>query len=814
MQDIRLAVRRLLRKKIFTIVIILCLALGVGANSAIFSVINSLMLRQLDPIQDVDRVVFTFDMREHFDPFGVALMDAAAFKKESYSFTSIGVGRAQVFRLLGRDRPERIAGAAITSDYLPTLGVQPGMGRTFRPEDDRPEAPPVVLLSHSLWKGMFGGDAEILGRTLNLDYRVHTVIGVLPQGFDLPNRTSLWVPLATEIEALPLEQQATHNNFVIARLKPGVSLDQANTEAGIIARRLEQEYPQFRKNWGIKLVPLRQQLIGDPDGNLRRTLLVLMAIVGFLLLIACANVASLFLARSVERSHEIAIQTALGAGARRLIGQLLTESVILSLLGGAVGLLFARFVTASLMKLKPVYLVALGDVFENVEIDARVLGFTFVISLFTAAVFALAPAARTVLKGNLIDHLKEGGQRTGSGIGGRRLFDALMVGEIAVATVLLIGAGLMIRSFQRLSEAKLGFRPEQLVAMEMALSEVDYPRYEQKVDFVKRLLDKVRTLPGVVSAGTSTNIPLSAPSWDAIYTVEGRPPLDGTEVPITAHRLVSDDYLETMGVSLLNGRLVANHDQTGALPVVVISKEFAEQAWPGEDPIGKRVKRGNPPAPNAVSYTVVGVVDDVKEDGTNFRIDRPVWYIPYAQMENTLPVTLLVRTEGAPSSVVASVRETIRSINNNQPVSETIVVENHVNEFLGPQRFTALLSSLFAGLGLILAAVGVYGITYYSVTKRTREFSVRMAFGAKRRDLTRLVLGRGLRLALLGMMVGSMGGVALTGVLSSLLYQVSPGAPETFAVPVGVLLAVVIVAIFLPLRRIINLDPMTGLRQE
>jgi putative ABC transport system permease protein len=813
LQDVRLTLRRLFRNKTYSALIILSLALGIGVNTAIFSMVNTLLLRPLT-VEDVDSVVFSLDMRTEDDPFESSMLSVLAFRSSAGSFSSVGMARYVTFSMRGRERPERIRGAAISSDYLTTLGIKASKGRIFTPDDDRPEAQPVALLSHSAWQIFFGGDPGIIDGTVSLDDRLYTVVGILPPGFDLPQESRIWVPLGFNPETLPLAQQAMHNTLLVARLKPGVSLQQANVEAGELARRLEQDYPEHRKGWGIKLIPLRQQLMGDLDGKIRSTLYLLMAIVGFLLLITCANVASLLLGRSVERSHEIAVQVALGASQRRLIGQSLTESILLSLIGGGVGLLLAQFVTSTLMALRPIHFIALRDVFQEIPIDGRVLGFAFLVSLLTGVLFAMVPAARVAIPGSLISSLTEGGQRSGGGLAGRRLFDALMVGGIAVATILLIGAGLMVRSFQKLNDAELGFRPDNLLTTEMTLSTTDYPQYPQKDEFLRQVLDKVRAIPGVAAAGTTTNVPLSITSADAGYTVEGRPPLHASEAPITAHRLVSPGYLETLGVELIQGRLIEEHDRADSLPVVVISKEFARRAWPGEDPIGKRLKHGNPPSATSPWFTVVGVVDDVKEDRFNFRINRPVWYIPYAQRPNTLGVVLLVRAAGNPAGLAPSVREAVASVNRNQPIAESLTMDERIAEFMGPQRFAALLSGLFAALGLFLASVGTYGVTSYMVTNRRREFCIRMAFGAQWRDLIRLILGRGLRLALVGLVIGSVGGFVLGRLLSSLLYEVNPAAPEMFAGPAVMLLIIVLVALSLPAIRLLRLDPVVGLRHD
>jgi putative ABC transport system permease protein len=813
LREVRLTFRRLLRNKTYSAIIILSLALGIGVNTAIFGLVNTLLLRPLT-IKEVDRVVFALDMRTEDDPFESALFSVVAFRNEAHSFSDVGMARYAVFSLLGRERPERIRSAAISSDYLTTLGIEPSRRRLFTPEDDSPEAPPVALVSHSLWQTTLGGDSDIIGRVLNLDNRMYTVVGVMPPSFDLPHNTRLWVPLAMNIETVPPEQQSTHNNLLVARLKPGVSFESASVEAREIARRLEEAYPQFRKGWGIKLIPLRQQLLGDIDGKIRPTLYLLMAVVGFLLLITCANVASLLLVRSVERGHEIAIQIALGARQRRLIGQLLTESIFLSLIGGVAGLILARLVGSSLMALKPINFISLKDVFQEVHTDWRVVAFAFGVSLLTGVLFALAPAARTAIPGSLINSLKEGGQRTGGGVAGRRLFDALMVGGIAVATILLIGAGLMVRSFQKLSDARLGFRPDHLLAMEMSLSQSDYPQHVNKVEFLRRLVERVKTIPEVAAVGTTTNIPLSINSIDATYTVEGKPPMETAEIPITAHRAVSPGYIETLGVSLLEGRLIEEQDRADSQPVVVISREFANREWPGENALGKRVKPGNPPAATTPWFTVVGIVDDVKEDRFNFRGDRPVWYIPYVQRPNNFAVTLVVRSVGEPARLAGAIRDAVSAVNSNQPVGEAVTMDDQIAELLGPQKFTALLSSLFAGLGLFLASVGTYGVTSYSVTHRTREFSIRMAFGAQWGDLLKLVLGRGLRLALAGLAIGSAGGLVLGRILSRLLYEVGPTELETFAAPAAALFVVVLIALALPMFRLLKIDPVEGLRSE
>ena len=808
-----LAWRHLLHNKLQSSLIVLTLALGIGANTAIFSVVNTLLFGPL-PIKDVNHVVFTVDLRGEDDPYEAALLDAVAFKTESHSFTGIGLARYQEFRLLGHEKPERLPGAAISSDYLSTLGISPLLGRPFFSTDDRPESAPVALISESLWRRMFGGDASILGRSLHLNDRNYTVIGVLPHGFDLPLGTAIWVPLAIDIESAPLDQRSAHDFFLVARLRQGASLDAANREVRVIGSRLAETYPDRRKNWTIKVIPLRQQLLGDITGQIKPTLFLLMGVVGFLLLIACANVASLLLSRSAQQGHENAIQLALGANQRRPLLQMLTESLLLAMIGGVMGLLLARPVVSTLMALKPVYFFAFKDVFQNIGIDGRVLVFSFAVSLVTAALFGLAPTILISFPGSLVQFLKEGGQRTGGGKSGRRIFDMLLVVEIAVASILLIGAGLTVKSLQKLGEAKLGFRPDHALAVEMFLTESDYSNHSQRGAFLKHVLESVRALPGVVSAGTSTAVPLSLSSWDSLYTVEGKSVADIAEAPVASDRIVTPGYLQTLGVSLLEGRFISEQDNDKSVPVVVISKEFARRGWQGEDPVGKRVKAGHPPRPGVPWMTVIGVVDDVKEDRYDFRGTRPVWYIPYAQHETKLPVTLLVRTSGSPSSFANGVRAAIWALAPNQTVSGITTMENQIEDFLGPQRFTAQLSGLFAVLGLVLAMCGIYGVTSYSITQRTREFGIRMAVGARWGDLALMILGRSFRLAIVGLVLGSVGGVVLGRLLSSTLYEVNPAAPAVFVLPLIVLLSTTMLASLIPAARLSHLDPMRGLRDE
>jgi len=813
-QIIRQAIHRLRGKPLYATVIVFCLALGIGANTAVFSVVKTLLLNPL-LVKDLDRLVSTLDMRNGDDPFGASGVDYVAFKKEATSFSSIGVALPKSFKLVGTERPEHVEGAAISAGYFQTLGINPLVGRSFTPEDDRPGADAVAILSHDIWQRNFGADPKLIGRNVTLANRIYSVIGVMPAGFDLPEGAQVWVPLAIDIETLPLSERLKNSYFLIGRLKAGVSLDQANAEAHNIGVHIEQELPQWRRGWSIKLLPLRQEILGDTTGKVRPVIYLLIFVVCFLLLITCANVANLLLVRSLERGHEVAVQIALGASRRQLMSQLLTESVILALLGGGVGLGLAGLVTKLFTTLKPISPLALRGILDHVDIDGSVLLFTFVISLLTGLLFGLAPMFQSSLSGALVQNLREGGQRGGLSLGGRRLLNVLMVAEIIMAMVLLIGASLMIRNFQQLNNARLGFRKDHLLSVGMYLSTEDYPGYQQRADFVKRLVEHVRTLPGVLSAGVTTNIPLDPISKDATYTVEGKPPVDSSEVPITADRVVTPGYLEMMNIPLLRGRFLNDQDRADTLPVVVVSRELARRAWGDEDPIGKRIRIGYPPDPKKPWYTVVGLVDDVKEDRFNYEIDRAVWYMSYAQRDlNIFPIRLVVLSKDDPASLAPSVRNAVRAINKNQPVSAAVTIDDFLSDFLGPQRFSALLGSIFAGIGLLLAVVGIYSVTSYSVAQRTREFGIRLALGAQRKDLIRIILSAGLRLAGVGLAVGLLCGFVLTRVLSGMLYQAGPAAPEMLVGTVAALGLVAMAAMYMPARRALKVDPSKTLRYE
>ncbi len=548
--DLRYGARILLKQPALSAIAIVALALSIGANTAIFSAINTLLLRPL-PVKDIDRLVFSIALREGFDPFGSSFLEYAAYRDRSHSFVSSGVATQRSFNLLGQGEPEHVRGATVMTDYLTTLGVKPLLGRIFSAQEDQAGGPPVALISYGLWQRRFAGSPAALGQSLNLEGRSYNIIGVMPPGFDLPAAAEIWIPLQANIENLPLTERAATNNEIVARLRPGVSLQQADAELKAIDRQLEQEYPDFRRGWSVKVISLRQELLGDLEGHVRRALFTLMAGVGFLLLICGANVANLQLARGISRERELALRRALGAGQWRLVRQLLTESLLLALLGGAAGLILANWLLPILAALNPIR------------------GISF--AAFTGIIFGLIPALKGAGANELIPRIKEGDQRSGGSASGRRWFNALIVTEIAIALTLLVCGGLMVRSFHRLQDVNLGFKPDNLLTVKMVLPDSKYSQYRARVAFTGQVLERIRNLPGIVSAGTTTNIPLEREiAIDAIFNVEGRPPANPNEVPITSHRVVSPNYLETLGVTLLKGRLIDKNDRAESLPVVVV----------------------------------------------------------------------------------------------------------------------------------------------------------------------------------------------------------------------------------------------------
>jgi putative ABC transport system permease protein len=813
MSDLRFAFRILAKTPGFTALAVATLAIGIGASTIVFSGLNALLFRPL-PVETADRLTSGYALRDGVEPYTTSLLEYATFRERGHSFATSGIGMQRFFNLLERGEPQVVRGAAVNAEYFTTLGVKPVLGRLFLPEEDRPGSPAVAAISYDLWQRLFGGDPDIIGRPVNFETEKYCVIAVLPPGFDMPFAADVWVPLQMNIDSLPLEQRAQRGYDFVARLRDGISVSQADAELKRIASELEQEFPQFRRGWNYKLISLRDNVIGDLQGRTRTALFALTAGVGFLLLICCANIANLLLAKGVAREREISIRFALGAGRSRIVRQLLTESLVLALLGGAVGLLLTYWIAPVIGRLSPIQAVSFASFLRDFRIDTRVLTFAFVLSLLTATIFGFIPALKVIRSRDLITIIKQREQRIGGAFAGRRVLDLLVIGEIAVAATLLVAGGLIVQSFFRLSRIRLGFEPDNLLMVEMALSPIKYPEHSQRVAFAQQMLEQVRVLPDVVSVSTTTNFPLELFDSASSYTVEGRSPASAASVPATIHRVVGQDYFKTLGATLLKGRTLTNEDTAQSLPVVVINKELARQAWPGEESIGKRIRRGGPNETGFPWMTVVGVIDNIKEDRFHFRTDRPAWYLPYAQHESSNPLHLMVRTSHRPAAMVLPIRNAIHSVDPNQPISNITTMRAYLAEVLMRERFSATLMGTLAAIGVVLAVVGLYGVMAYSVARRTGEIGLRIALGAASRDIFRLILGHAVALIGCGLVIGLLGALGMTRGLSALLYQISASDPFTFTTVSVLLASVALLACYLPARWAVHVDPMEALRCE
>jgi putative ABC transport system permease protein len=801
-EQVRYALRSLGRSPGFAAAIVLSLGLAIGANTAIFSFFDAILLRQL-PFGDADRLMRIRELRlqpgKEPAPIAVQSANLVVWKQANHSFEDFACQVPTSFNLTGDGDPESISGATVSHNFLRVLRVRPILGRDLLAEEDLPGHPArVALISHGLWSRRFGADPAIVGRTILVDQQSVTVIGVLPPKFKFPYDAEVWEPLG-------LDPDDTHTNHrgmlnVFGRLRPGVTAEQATADMRALAARLAQEHPATNAGWSVQLKTLREDLVGD----VRPWLYALFGASGFVLLIACANAANLLLARVLHRTSEVSVRVALGSSRLRAALPFLTQSVLLALISGAFGILLAYVSLGPLAALSPLQDM---DAFfqESTTLDLRVLGFSLLLSLAVGVLFGLVPAARAS-RPELQSLLKEGG-RTGTSLRSQRLLKALVVSEIAVALVLVAGAGLMLRSFQKLQQVSLGFDEKRLLAMEITLPATRYPDRASQVRFYNQVLEKLRALPGIEAAGVTTNHPFTGERRVAPFLIEDRPPIKDNDFFFTNHRVVSPGYLETLGAPLLRGRSFTAADREDSLPVVIISKRFADVYFPGTDPLGKRLR---PDRPNLPWMTIVGVAGDVKDTGDY----AETWYVPYDQNWRYTDMNILVRTRGDPLALAHPVRQAIWSLDRNQPVGRVAEMATLAAETLRPQRFSALLYGLFGGLALILAVLGIYAVMSYLVALRLREFGIRMALGAQRAQLQRLVLRRTMVLTLLGVTLGMVGALALGRFLSSLLYNVAPDDPLTFGVVALGLSASALLASLLPAHRATRVNPVTALRYE
>jgi putative ABC transport system permease protein len=802
--DLRFGWRMLSKKPGFTAIAVLTLALGIGANTAIFSVVNAILLRPL-PFKESDRLalLWSVNSRDGNMQQPHSFLDFNDLRQQSSSFSEIAAASGfWLFVLSGGAEPEQIEGQYVSASLFPMLGVAPQQGRVFLPEEDRPNGAPAVIISDNLWRRYFGGDPGIVGKTLKLNGNQFNIVGVMPAGFQFLDRVELWVPVARNM--LVDSARSVRWLSVAGRLKPDVTIDLSGAEMTTIARRLEQQYPDTNSGVGARVVPLHQQVAG----KVRPALLLLSGAVGLMLLIVCVNVANLLLARSASRRKELAIRAALGAGRARLIRQLMTESVTLSLAGGAAGLLVAIWGVDLLLSLSPAQIPK----YNKIGVDLTVLCFTLAVALGAGLLFGLAPALQTT-RINLNESLKEGAR--GTGLSHRRVSNLLVVAQIAMTLVLLIGAGLLVRSFMRMLEVNPGFVTENVLTAQVLLPAAKYAQPQQRAEFYRQLESRLKSLPEVASVGAVTRLPLGAlANVTSFVQIEGQTAEPG-RWPEIDFRRASDDYFRAMGIPLRAGRFVTEQDVTSGARLVVINEAMAKRFWPNEDPIGKRLRMGvNPEQSNW--QTIVGVVGSVRHMGLDIE-PRPEIYLHTLTNPLFAPV-VAIRAKSDPQNLIAAVRNVARSIDSDVTLANINTMEKLVSASMAQRRFAMLLLGVFAAIALALSAVGVYGVVSYSVAQRTNEIGVRMALGAGSRDVIGMVLKEGMLLALIGAGIGAGAAIALTrlmsGLLSSLLFSLRATDPVTF-VGVALLLGIVtLIACYIPARRAAKVDPMTALRCE
>jgi putative ABC transport system permease protein len=808
-QDLRYGVRMLLKQPGFTAVAVVALALGIGANTAIFSVVNAILLRPFN-YKDSERLVQINHNYPKLDlKASVSASGYTHYREHGQSFEEVSAGTGWPVNLTDAGEPERLQGMAVTHTFFPTLGVEAARGRVFSSEEDQPGHNRVVVLTDGLWKRRFGSDPGLVGNAIRLNGENYTVIGIMPADFQFGRETGqapdLYSPIAFTPEQLNPNRWRNEFLFTLARLKPNITIAQAQAELDTIAANVREQYfgggdANDPSSWGLLVRSMREITVGE----IRPALLMLLVAVAFVLLIACANVANLLLARAALRHKEIAIRSALGAARGRVIRQLLTESVLLAVIGGAIGLALAYWGIGALLSLNE------GGIPRSNEIgiDASVLLFTVGVSLLTGVLFGLFPAWQTS-KTDLHAVLKEGGR---SGSAQRSVRGLFVVVEVAAALVLLVGAGLLLKSFQKLQEVNPGFRPDHLLTMQISLPSNRYKDAQQIDVFFAQALEKVKALPGVESAGVCTSVPMSGSGSSGSFSIEGRTVALGEMSPWGNRWFAGATYFQTMGIPLLKGRYFDDRDVREAPPVSIIDETMERKFWANEDPIGKRISFQRDPQGNPIWREVVGVVGHVKQKGLEG--ESPVqYYVPHRQLPSS-GVFLVVRTAAEPSSLAGAVRGSIQQADRELPVFRVTTMERLVTESMTQRRFAMTLLGIFAVVALILASVGLYGVMSYSVTHRTNEIGIRMALGAKVTDVLAMVVGQGMKLSLAGVGIGLVGAFALTRVMRTLLFSVSATDPLIFIVVALLLAGVSLLACYVPARRATKVDPMEALRYE
>jgi putative ABC transport system permease protein len=808
-RDLRYALRSLLRRPSFTAIAVITLALGIGANTAIFSVVNAVLLRPL-PFRHPEQLVTLWERnpKQGYEQNAPAAGNFVDWRDQNQVFAQMAIYAPKRFNLAFGDSPERMAGAAVSTSLFDLLGVSSAEGRIFSSEEEQPGRDQVVIISHRFRQNHFAANQNPVGETITLDGRNYAIVGVMPEGFQFPGGTGtvlrtftaapadLWVPLVLDAETL--RQRSSHSLSVIGRLKPGVTVAQATAEMDAIQQRLQQQYPTFFIGSNVTLVPLAEQVVGAA----RRPVLVLWGAVAFVLLISCANIANLLLSRAASRKKEIALRAALGAGRGRMIRQLLTESLLLSIFGGVAGTLLAAWGVRALSAIVPANFPRR----DEISIDAWVLGFTLLISILTGVIFGLAPALNSS-RIDLTEALKAGGRNATAGAQGHRLRSLLVIVEMGLALILLVGASLMIQSFLHLQQVSPGFKTDHRLAMEISLPANSYPR-AQRPAFFEQLLERTRSLPGVEAIAAAKHLPLSGDNMNFAFDIEGRP-FPAGKSPGADCRFVTPDYFNAMAIPLIQGRVFSEGDAPQSPHVLIINERMARRFFPNEDPIGKRLVLGI----NNFTGQIVGIVADVKHIGLDAEANEEI-YVAYSQAPFWTDMNLIVKTSGDPMSVVGSIRNELGNLDRHVPIGKVRTMETIAAESVAQPRFRTLLLSLFGIVALLLASVGIYGVMSYAVAQRTQEIGIRLALGAQIRDVRRMVITHGMTMAVIGVASGVAGAFVLTRLIASLLFEVAPTDVATFAgVSIG-LVAAALVACYVPARRASRVDPLVALRYE
>jgi putative ABC transport system permease protein len=795
-QDFRFALRMMMKNPLFTVVVVVTLALSLSATTVVFSVVNALLLRSL-PYNNADQLVMLWSVFKSNNKAYASVANFREWQERNNSFQSLAACDMLKLNLTGTDRPEVVDVALVSANLFSLLGVQPERGRSFQPEEEQPGNNHVVVISNSLWQSRFGADANVLGRTFQLDGDSYTVIGVMPPGFSYPEKIDLWLPLSFLPEELA--DRGYNHLLVVGRLKPGVELRQAQAEMSALADTQARQYPNENAGRGMRLLTFQDNLVGD----IRMALWVLTGAVFFVLLIACANVANLLMARATTRQKEIAIRIGVGASRGRLIQQLLTESLLLSMLGALLGLLLTKGGIQILKSFGPANIPRLNEV----AIDARVLAFTLGVSLLTAIIFGLKPALQTT-RPDINEWLKDGQRTSTAGSGFERVRNWLVVTEVALALILLIGAGLLIKSFMRLWQVEPGFNPNNVLTMSISPSP---PKYNSQADVAalcRRLLDQLKTTPNVEAVGVVNQLPFSGRNLGLNFTIVGQPPTRPEDTASANYRLISPGYLQALTIPLKRGRDFNEHDTRESPPVALINEALAKRYFPNEDPIGKQLNVEGQQAPREI----IGIIGDLKQIKLDGEV-RPEIYVPFLQF-TVFSMSLVVRTSSDPSSLTSSILQQISRVDPDQPVFRVKTMDQYLGESMGPRRLSTTLLGAFAAFALLLAAIGVYSVMNYLVSQRRHEIGIRMALGASQREILKLVVGQGMWISLLGIGFGIAAALLLTRIMTSLLYGITPSDPLTYIANSLMLLAVALLACLIPARRAMSVDPIIALRYQ